>query len=61
MFDVLAENVVVLDDYDIVAAAGGGQIAVTETFTVEVTDGGLDLFFVRVTGQAMISAISVTA
>ncbi len=61
VFDVLAEGVVVLDDYDIYAVAGATFTAVSETFTVNVTDGTLDIDFDRVNRTAMISAISVVS
>ncbi len=65
VFDVSIEGQTALDDYDIIAEAGAPQTAVNETFTVEVTDGELNVGF-DATGDdavdnAKISAIEVTA
>ncbi|RMD96954.1 MAG: choice-of-anchor D domain-containing protein, partial [Calditrichaeota bacterium] len=57
--DVLAEGTVVLDNLDIFAASGGQFQALTETFTVNVTDGQLNLEFVPVTKGALVCAIAV--
>ena len=60
IFDVVAEDVVVLDNYEILSAAGGSNIAATETLSVTVTDGQLNLDFVPVTSvHAGVFAISV--
>ena len=59
VFDVKAENKVVLDNFDIFSAAGGKNIAHDKTFTVEVTDGHLDLDFVSLVNNAKVSAIAV--
>jgi fibronectin type 3 domain-containing protein len=45
VFDVLAEGAVVVDNYDIVSAAGGVQRAVVKTVQVAVADGTLNLEF----------------
>jgi hypothetical protein len=46
VFDVLLEGQTVLDNYDIILAAGGPLTAVTETFVnVEITDGAINLNF----------------
>ncbi|MEM1447049.1 MAG: malectin domain-containing carbohydrate-binding protein, partial [Planctomycetota bacterium] len=45
VFDIQLEGVTVADDFDVVAAAGGGYRAYVETFTVAVSDGILDLEF----------------
>ncbi|MEM6854729.1 MAG: malectin domain-containing carbohydrate-binding protein, partial [Planctomycetota bacterium] len=45
VFDIQLEGVTVADDFDVVAAAGGGYRAYVETFTVAVSDGVLDLEF----------------
>ena len=58
-FDVIIEGDVALDDYDIVAAAGGQYTAVSETVTVNVEDGQLNIDFDNVLRASMISAIEV--
>ncbi len=45
VFDVSAENVVVLDNYDVVREAGTLKFAIQESFTVNVSDGQLNLRF----------------
>ena len=59
VFDVKAENRIVLDNYDIFREAGGKNIAVDETFQVAVTDGKLDLEFVSVVENAKVSGIEI--
>ncbi|HEY5792667.1 MAG TPA: malectin domain-containing carbohydrate-binding protein, partial [Chthoniobacterales bacterium] len=59
-FDVSAEGAVVLDGYDIFAAAGGANIARRETFPVTVGDGALNLGFATVLYQAEVSGIEVS-
>jgi hypothetical protein len=59
VFDVSAEGQLVLDDYDIIAESGGPHTAISETATVEVTDGELNLDFTTVEDNAKISAIKV--
>lgn len=61
LFDVSIEGAVVLDDYDIFAASGGQLTAVSETITVDLTDGQLNIGFNRVSRVAMLSAISVVS
>ena len=59
-FDVLAEGNLIFDNFDIFAAAGGSNIAHQETFTVNVSDGLLNLDFVPQTANhAGIFAIEV--
>jgi hypothetical protein len=58
-FDVFAEGVQILNDFDIVQAAGGAKKAVVKTFTVTVNDGRIDLRFAGVVGDALVSAISL--
>ena len=63
LFDVTTEGQTVLDDYDVYAEAGDSLTAVDETYTIEVTDGTLDIGF-NATGpdaadNAKISAIRV--
>ncbi|MGW0786164.1 S8 family serine peptidase [Streptomyces sp. NPDC002913] len=59
--DVLAEGSVRLPDLDIVAETGGSYRALTESFTVTVTDGRLNLRLVA-TGAAktLVNAVRVT-
>jgi YVTN family beta-propeller protein len=61
IFDVVAEGNVLLDDFEILAAAGGThREAVTETFVVAVSDGRLDIDIVPVTSNhAAVFALSV--
>lgn len=59
-FDVTAEGTVILDDFDIYAAAGGKNIAHDRTFTVTVNDGTLDLAFTGVLDNALVSAVEIT-
>lgn len=60
VFDVTAEGNLVLDDFDIVAAAGARRVAHSETFTVNVTDGRLSIDFLNVTNSyALVNAIAV--
>ncbi|RYY95376.1 MAG: T9SS type A sorting domain-containing protein, partial [Chitinophagaceae bacterium] len=63
VFDVAIEGVKKLDDYDIVAKTGAFN-ATTETFTVTVTDGSLDIDFNSLPGEggadnAKVSAIEI--
>ena len=59
LFDVKAENAIVLDNYDIFREAGGKNIAHDESFQVTVTDGKLDLDFISVLDNAKVSAIEI--
>ena len=59
LFDVAAEGVVVLDNYDIAAQAGGKLAAVSETFSVSVLDGQLNLTFVASVRNAFVSGVAV--
>ena len=58
-FFVWAENIELLSDYDIFAAAGGPLRAVKESFEVSVSDGVLDLSFYSNKDLARISAIEI--
>ncbi len=58
-FDVYAEGMLILNDFDIFAEAGG-KTAITKTFSIYVTDSKVDLRFVGVVGDAVISTIVVT-
>jgi prepilin-type processing-associated H-X9-DG protein len=57
-FDVFAEGVQVLDDYDIVKDIRFARREVAREFDVAVTDGSLDLSFRGVTGDAVVSYIA---
>jgi hypothetical protein len=59
VFNVSAEDEVVLDSYDIVAESGAPQTAINETAVIEVTDGTLNLEFTPIEDNAKISAIEV--
>lgn len=63
VFDVLAEGQVVVDDLDIVAEAGAQLTAHTETFTINVADGQLNIDFEQVSGpgQPLVCAIAVVS
>ena len=59
-FDVLIEGALVLDNFDVYAAAGH-DAAVTRVFPgVSVQDGQLTINFVTVKDKAKVSAISVS-
>ena len=59
VMDVVAEGVVALDDLDVNAEAGGLYRALIKTFTVNVSDGTLNLQFLKVDKAAIVSAIAV--
>lgn len=61
LFDVRIEGALVLDRYDVFAAAGGKNRAVDRTFTVTVSDGQLNIDFVPRVGAPKINAIAITA
>lgn len=61
LFDVTIEDATVLDDFDILARAGGRLVAHTETVTAEVLDGELDVSFLAETGRPVIASIAVRA
>jgi hypothetical protein len=62
VFDVSAESIVRLNDFDIFASTPGRLTAHTETFTVHVADGQLSLSFVKVTGASpLVCAVEVIA
>jgi hypothetical protein len=58
-FNVFAEGLQLLNNFDIVQAAGATRKAVVKTFTVTVNDGRIDLRFAGVLGNALVSAISL--
>jgi len=60
-FTVRIEGTTVLSDFDIFAEAGGKNIALDRTFTVQVSDGDLAIDFVRLSNldNPLVSAIQV--
>jgi len=61
VFSVTLEGSNVLTNFDVVAAAGGRNTAVDRSFTVEVTDGVLDISFTSQRGdKPIVNAILVT-
>ena len=60
IFDVFAERKLILDDFDIAAAAGDSNVAITKSKNVTVRDGRLNLWFQNVVGDALVSGIEVT-
>jgi hypothetical protein len=59
VFDVSVENALVLDDFDVYAAAFGAQQAVVKEFQTTVSDGVLNLSLSASVDNAKISAIEV--
>ena len=59
VFDVSAEDQLILDNFDIIDEAGGQDIAIERIFTVGVSDGTLDLDFLAEVNNAKISAIEI--
>ena len=57
-FDVFAENVQVLNDFDI-AAEGGYRAAVVKSFPVSVADGTLNLSFRSVVENSLLAAVEL--
>lgn len=60
VFGVTANGTALLSGFDIYAAAGGANKAITKSFLVTVTTGQIALVLTGTTGQAAISAISVS-
>jgi RHS repeat-associated protein len=58
-FNVVADGQQILTDYDIYAASGGADTAVTKSFPVAVTNGQFTLTFTGVTGNAAVAAFSL--
>ena len=58
-FDAYLEDKLVLDDFDIYAAAGF-RTATTRTFNVTISDGALSLWFLAGTDNAIISGLELT-
>jgi hypothetical protein len=61
VFDVKAENVLVLDNYDIVKKVGVNFTATTENITVNVADGTLDLLFSALASEGGVDRPKVSA
>ncbi len=59
VFDVSIEGIVVLDDYDIYADAGGNAIAKIKSINTAVSDGTLNILFDGIVNNAKINAICV--
>jgi Malectin domain len=59
LFDVKAENKLVLNDYDVYKEAGGKYVAHDETFQVTVNDGKLDLDFISIVDNAKVNGIEI--
>ncbi len=59
VFNVDIEGNQVLSDFDVIAEAGSNNTALVKTFTVQVSDQNLDLDFINVTENAIISAIEI--
>jgi RHS repeat-associated protein len=60
LFDVGIEGALVLDDFDVFAAAGARNTAVDRTFQATVADGTLDVAFTTGVRSGIVSAIEVT-
>src|SRR5690606_9039665 len=59
VFDVEAEGIAVLSDYDIYSEAGAVNTLRTEVIPVTILDGQLDLAFNATVGEASLSAIKI--
>lgn len=59
IFDVLANGQAVLENVDVVRAAGGEAIAIEKTFGVQVSGGRLTLAFVPLEGKAIVSNLQI--
>src|SRR5687767_2493038 len=57
-FNVTAEGRTILSNFDI-AASGGGKAAITRSFNMTVTGGSLDLGFIKVLENPILSAIEI--
>ena len=60
-FDVFAEGALVEDDYDIIDDAGAAGTQVIRSYQVEVTDGALNIEFLKQVDQAKLSGLAVWA
>jgi hypothetical protein len=59
VFNVDAQGVRLLENYDIVADAGAANTPVVKTYTVNVTDGTLTIAFTTLVDAAKVSGIEV--
>ena len=59
VFGVNIEDATVLDNYDLFVEAGGANKAIVREFTTTVSDGTLNIDFIRIIENAKISAIEV--
>jgi hypothetical protein len=50
-----------LTNFDVLASAGGPNIALDKQYTVAVSSGTLQIALVSITGSAIISAIQITS
>lgn len=58
-FSVKAEGITILDNFDLVAAAGGGKLKHVRSFNVTITDGVLNLQTIKILDNPIISAIEL--
>jgi hypothetical protein len=61
VFNVLINNQSVVTNFDILASAGGANIALDKQYTVAVSNGEMTIALVSVTGSPIISAIQITS
>ncbi|MCL5666150.1 MAG: malectin domain-containing carbohydrate-binding protein, partial [Patescibacteria group bacterium] len=59
-FNVSINNTQVLSNFDIFAASGGKNIAIDKTFPVTVMDGKVNIQFITVLDNALVSAVEIT-
>jgi hypothetical protein len=59
VFDVNLEGGTVLSRFDVWRAAGGIDRAISRTFDVTVTDGNVDIDFIRQVENAKVSAVEI--
>ncbi|MGW2474013.1 S8 family serine peptidase [Streptomyces sp. NPDC001665] len=60
VFDVLGEGAEKVPDVDVRLESGGARTALFKTFTVQVTDGQLNVGFKAITGKTLVNSIRVT-
>ncbi|MQY12368.1 hypothetical protein SRB5_25010 [Streptomyces sp. RB5] len=60
VFDVMAEDAEQIPNVDVALEAGGSYRALTRSFTVEVTDGQLNLRLPAVTGKSLVNLVRVS-
>ncbi|WP_198411325.1 glycoside hydrolase family 2 TIM barrel-domain containing protein [Marinimicrobium alkaliphilum] len=59
LFNVLANEDLLLENFDVAEAAGKKLTAITRQFTVTATHGAIELAFKPVSGEALVSAIVI--